>query len=83
MAYRVKQEFAHIVELTTAANGKRVGLNGGYTKKVPASIDRPEQTIQVPAATPSDLEWLFKAGNPCIEEVEAAKEQAITVKANG
>ena len=81
--YRVKAQFAHIIELTTLANGKRVGLNGGYTKKVPASVDRPEQSIQVPAATQSDLEWLFKAGDPTIEEGEAVKEQTPAAKANG
>lgn len=83
MAYRVKQEFAHIVELTTLANGKRVALNGAYTKALEAQPGRPAQSVQVPGATQADLEWLFKSSNPCIEEVEAGKEQAIPVKANG
>jgi len=81
--YRVKQQFSHIVELTTLANGKRVALNGAYTKALEAQPGRPAQSVQVPGATQADLEWLHKNGNPTIEEGETVKEQTPAAKANG
>lgn len=81
--YRVKQQFSHIVELTTLANGKRVALNGAYTKALEAQPGRPAKSVTVPAATQADLEWLYKAGDPTIEEGETVKEQTPAVKANG
>ena len=81
--YRVKSEFSHIPELVDLVNGRRVALNGAYTKTIPADAGRPERTVSVPAATQADLAVLFKNGNPCVEEGEAAREQAPVAKANG
>lgn len=61
-------------QLFSQIKGKRVALHGqSETVKVQPHFGVPERTVTVPPATQSDLEFLFKEGNPIIEFYEEEK----------
>ena len=71
MPYRVKEEFQHIVQLSTQINNVSVALIAPFEHTIPAHAGRPPRKVNVRLATQSDLEKLFKEGNPVIEEYQA------------
>lgn len=78
MAYRVKEEALDLYpQLFTQVNGKRVTLHGKDEKVLlPATRTKPAREVVVPMATQSDLAFLFKEGNPFIEEYDKKEEKA-------
>lgn len=71
MPYRIKNEYAKQAVLVTNLGDEAVNLRGQDLKKVvPATKKAPERTQIIRGATQKDLEVLFAAGNPCIEEYQ-------------
>ena len=71
--YQVKADSLWLhPHLSTQVNGIPVSLNGSDgTHTRPATKDYPERKSPMKAATQEQLEYLFKEGNPLIEEVPA------------
>lgn len=72
----VKEEFAHIPQLTTQLNGRPLALNAAFKKTYPATAGKPERVVDVPLATQDQLRKLLSEGSPVLEEIEVEENHA-------
>jgi len=66
------------VQSVTIIGGKAVAIIGGpIVKEIQGDGTKPPQTRTIPAATQSELQFLFKEGHPFLEEVETESQTKV------